>query len=68
MGEKSDVAAAWVEFPSLKVKPLIQSYMRSEKRIFHYESAGGNFERDLTVNKEGFVTRYPGLWEIEAAY
>ena len=66
IGERADVTAAWVEFPTLNFKPLEQSYFRSRRDIYHYESAGGKFERDLNVNEEGFVTRYPGLWELEA--
>lgn len=66
VGEKAEVTAAWVEFPTLKVKPLVQSYLRSKKGIYHYESAGGKFKRDLIVNEEGLVTRYPGLWQMEA--
>jgi hypothetical protein len=34
---------------------------------YHYESAGGQFQRDLGVNSAGFVVRYPGLWQAEAA-
>ena len=66
-GETAEVTAAWVEFPSFKVKPLKQSYSRFEQNTFHYESAGGRFQRDLVVNREGFVIRYPDLWEMEAA-
>jgi hypothetical protein len=67
IGEQTEVTAAWVEFPSLRVKPLKQTYLRSGQNIFHYESGDGTFTRDLVVNKEGFVTRYPDYWESEAA-
>jgi hypothetical protein len=67
MGKQAEVTAAWVEFPSLRVKPLTQTYLRSKLNTFHYESAGGKFQRDMIVNEKGFVTSYPGLWELEAA-
>ncbi len=67
VGEKTEITAAWVEFPSLKVKPLRQSYLRSGVATYHYESAEAKFERDLEVNQEGFVIRYPGLWQMEAS-
>ncbi len=67
IGEKAEVTAAWVEFPTLNVKPLEQSYKRSGADTYHYESAGGVFKRDLKVNKEGLVTEYPDLWQMEAA-
>ena len=66
VGERAEVTAAWIEFPTLKVKPLPQSYRRLEHNSYHYESAGGRFKRDLTVNKEGLVTLYPGYWQMEA--
>ena len=56
--------AAWVEFPSLRVKPLAQVYERVDRRVVRYESAGGNFRKDLHVPASGFVTEYPGLWEL----
>lgn len=30
-----------------------------------HESAGGRFTRDLDVDANGLVTRYPGFWEID---
>jgi uncharacterized protein len=60
------VTACWVEFPSLAVKPLSQTYERRSPRIVHYESAGGRFQRDLETNAGGLVLSYPGLWEAEA--
>ena len=67
IGEQAEVTAAWVEFPSMRVKPLTQVYLRSKANVYHYESAGGKFQRELIVNENGFVTSYPGLWELEAA-
>jgi uncharacterized protein len=66
IGEKAEVSAAWVEFPSMKVKALPQSYSRLRKGVYHYESSGGRFKRNLLVDKEGFVTKYPGIWQMEA--
>ncbi|HEV7590281.1 MAG TPA: hypothetical protein VGO40_19380 [Longimicrobium sp.] len=36
---------------------------RTGEHTWRYESAGGAFVRDLTVNDEGFVTRYLGFFE-----
>jgi uncharacterized protein len=60
------VTAAWIEFPSFKLKPLPQTYSKKSDRIVHYESASGKFQRDLEINSKGMVTKYPGLWEVEA--
>ena len=63
----ADVRAAWLGFPSLSLEPLNQRYERTGLTTYHYESAGGEFRTELEVNAAGFVTRYPGLWQAEAA-
>jgi len=50
----------------MKLKVLYQRYLKLGKDAYHYESSGGEFKRDLIVNKEGLVTSYPGLWQVEA--
>jgi hypothetical protein len=65
-GQAADVKAAWLRFPSFTLDPLPQRYQRLDPRTYRYESAGGSFVRELTVNDAGFVTTYPGFWEAEA--
>jgi hypothetical protein len=65
VGEEAEVRAAWLRFPGFTLEPLEQRYRRTGPDAYRYESAGGAFVRDLTVNDEGFVVRYPGLWEAE---
>ena len=60
-----EVKAAWVEFPSTKLKPLLQTYLRKSERTIHYEGAGGGFPRDLETNPRGLVIKYPRFWEAE---
>ena len=58
----------WSTFavPSLEVHPARQRYTllaRDDDRSkaqFRYES--GSFSSDLRVDRDGFVTDYPGLW------
>jgi uncharacterized protein len=64
-GRDTDVTAAWVAFPSLKLKPLHQVYTKIDDHLIHYESADGRFKRDLVVNRLGFILDYPGLWRAE---
>jgi hypothetical protein len=66
VGEAAEVNAAWLPFPAMELAPLAQTYRRDEALRYHYESRGGRFARDLGVNQLGFVTDYPGLWQIEA--
>jgi hypothetical protein len=65
VGEEAEVRAAWLPFPSLEFEVLPQRYRREEDRIYRYESGGGRFVRTLKVNQSGFVTTYPGLWQVE---
>ena len=65
VGQSAQVIAAWLRFPSFRLEPLSQSYHRTGERTYRYESAGGSFVRDLTVNETGFVIQYPDFWTLE---
>ena len=62
VGARADVRAAWVRFPELTPEVLEQTYTRVAELTYLYESAGGEFKRELTVNDDGFLVDYPGLW------
>lgn len=62
VGESATVNAAWLRFPGFSLEPLEQTYTRTAEQTFTYESAGGKFRRELTVNAAGFVIDYPGFW------
>lgn len=64
-GQSAPVRAAWVSFPGFEVEPLEQVYRRVSETTYHYEVADETFAADLEVNAAGFVTRYPGRWEME---
>jgi len=65
VGEQAAITAAWLRFPELALEPLPQRYLRLEELIYRYESGGGRFMADLTVNHTGFVVDYPGIWKVE---
>ena len=66
VGQEAAVRAAWLRFPSFHLEPLEQLYRRVDVATYRYESAGGRFVADLEVNADGFVIRYPDIWEVEA--
>jgi hypothetical protein len=66
IGGRADVRAAWARFPELTLEVLEQTYARIAHDRYLYESAGGEFRRELTVDDFGCVTEYPGLWHAEA--
>lgn len=63
VGDEATVRAAWLRFPSFRLEPLEQIYRRLAADRYLYRSAGGQFERELEVDRNGFVVRYPGFWE-----
>jgi hypothetical protein len=65
VGQSAGVKAAWLRFPGFTLEPLEQVYQRLGEDTYRYESAGGKFTRELTVNQAGFVTHYPGFWQAE---
>lgn len=56
IGEKREIAVAWVLFPSFEIVLGRQSYERLAERTWRYRSAG--FEADLTVDEDGLVDSY----------
>jgi hypothetical protein len=65
VGKESEVRAAWLHFPTFTLEPLEQNYLRLRVDTYRYETLNGKFIKELTVNKFGFVTHYPGFWKIE---
>jgi hypothetical protein len=65
IGQHAEVKAAWLRFPSFNLEPLTQIYSRLDETSYRYSSNNGEFVRDIKVNEMGFVTDYPGLWEVE---
>jgi hypothetical protein len=66
IGQAAEVKAAWLRFPGFGLEPLPQVYRRLDEITYRYESADGQFVADLQVNRTGFVTNYPGIWQAEA--
>ncbi|HET7233018.1 MAG TPA: putative glycolipid-binding domain-containing protein [Longimicrobium sp.] len=67
VGEQAEVRAAWLRFPGFTLEPLPQVYHRLSEETYRYESGGGAFVREVTVNAAGFVTRYPDFFAPEAS-
>ena len=65
VGAAATVRAAWLRFPSFALEPLDQTYTRLEDRDYRYESGGGRFVAELTVDEEGLVIDYGKIWSRE---
>ena len=65
VGQEAIVVAAWLTFPEFGLIPLRQRYRRTSKTTYDYEAPELPFAGILTVNPEGFVLDYAGLWRAE---
>jgi hypothetical protein len=66
IGQSQSITAAWITFPDLVVRPLLQKYTRLAKDRYHYESATG-FSAQITVDDFGLAILYPTAWERVAS-
>jgi uncharacterized protein len=62
IGESVDITTAYVAVPDLTVRPDLQRYTRLSDHKYRYESRDTKFERVITVDEEGLVVTYPGLF------
>ena len=67
IGTSAQVQAAWLRFPGFDLEPLEQSYTRLDQNLYCYESAGGRFVAELTVDEGGLVVDYGKFWTREVA-
>ena len=65
IGERKDVTAGWIRFPSLELQRLEQSYERLDQRRYRYRS--GRFTADLEVDDDGIVLQYGVNWKAVAS-
>jgi hypothetical protein len=66
VGEQGEAPAAWLRFPESALGRLEQTYARVAHERYDYRAPTVEFAAQLEVTNTGFVTRYPGLWEMVA--
>ena len=62
IGETADIDVVFVTVPALTVAPASQRYSRLSPTMYRYENPASGFRADLTVDSEGLVVDYPGLF------
>ena len=68
VGQSAEVRSAWLEWPEVRLTPLVQRYARRSDTEYEYESdlpGGELFRSALRVQPEGWVQDYGGLWRAE---
>lgn len=62
VGQSGASRAVLVTDPELDLHMLVQHYTRVRDDLYRYES--GDFTAELTVDEDGVVVAYPGLFDI----
>jgi uncharacterized protein len=64
IGEEAEIHVVWVVWPELSIQRAQQRYRRLAKDRYRYEQ--DEFAAELTVDEEGLVLEYEGLWRAIA--
>jgi uncharacterized protein len=67
--QSAEVRSAWLEWPEVRLTPLVQRYHRLSETEYDYESdipGAEQFRGVLRVRRDGWVVSYAGLWEAES--
>jgi uncharacterized protein len=65
IGEEAEIHVAWLVWPELRVRRVLQRYARLTQDRYRY--AQDEFEAELLVDREGLVLEYEGLWRAIAS-
>ncbi len=60
--DEQNLRVAYISLPELTVQPVKQRYSRVDATSVRYSSETREFVRDLTVDPDGYVVSYPGLF------
>jgi uncharacterized protein len=63
IGQREEIVAAWIRFPSLEIVHARQSYERLSERTYRYRSLASGFTANIEVDDVGLTIRYEGIWE-----
>lgn len=69
-GQAAEVRSAWLEWPTLRLRPLVQRYRRRPALEYDYEADlpdGEPFRAVLRTSPDGWVAEYGGLWRAVRA-
>ncbi len=62
VGGTLETRSAWVQFPSLDITPLTQTYTRTGEREYAYAAPSLDYKARLTFDADGVCESYGGLW------
>jgi uncharacterized protein len=62
VGERAEVAAAWLRFPSFELERLDQEYARTGEETYTYRNQASGYTAELRVSRNGLVLDYGDIW------
>jgi len=62
IGEAVEIEVAYILVPELSLRAAPQRYTRLAERLWRFDGLDIDFTADLTVDEQGFVVTYPGLF------
>ena len=65
VGEAAEIKVAYILVPELSLRAAPQRYTRLAERMWRFVGLDIDFIADITVDEDGFVVNYPGLFRRE---
>ena len=65
VGEAAEIKVAYILVPELSLRAAPQRYTHLSQRRWRFDGLDIDFTADITVDNEGFVVDYPGLFQRE---
>lgn len=64
IGASATIKVAYVSLPTLTIQPVEQRYTRLAESQYLYEGLSTSFSAELTVDAQGIVGDYPGVFRL----
>ncbi|HLY25776.1 MAG TPA: putative glycolipid-binding domain-containing protein [Aggregatilineales bacterium] len=61
-GQSAEIAVAWINAPTLTLNAVRQRYTCLGTGRYRYEGLGTGFQAEITVDEDGLVIDYPGVF------
>lgn len=65
VGDTAEITVAYLDMPTLALSRRPQRYSRLAERLWRFETLDMDFAADITVDGDGLVLAYPGLFTRE---
>ncbi len=62
VGEAAEIKVAYILVPELSLRAAPQRYRHLSQRLWRFDGLDIDFTADITIDDDGFVVDYPGLF------